>query len=79
MSIVEPESASEAENGSSSSSLDGYDGTETPNLASIRPIARWRQYDLSGQRLLRECGGLSRTGGQVQPECGNGESHDLLG
>ena len=78
VSVVEPDSASEAENGSPGSSLDEYDSIRRPNPTNIRPIAPWEQNNLSGQRLLRECGGLSLTGGQVRLDYCNVESRGLL-
>ena len=70
------ESATEAEHGSPISSPSIYNGGE-PGIASARPIRRWTQHCLSGQRLQQECGGSSQTGGRLHLGLGNGKFEDL--
>lgn len=76
ISMEHSDSATEAEHGSRSSSPSICDGAE-PGIASVRPIRRWRQDGLSGQRLQQECGGSSQTRGKLHLGLGNGKSEDL--
>ncbi|CAF9937993.1 MAG: hypothetical protein HETSPECPRED_000734 [Heterodermia speciosa] len=70
--------ATEAEHGSPSSSRSIYDGAE-PGLASVRPISRWRQDGLTGQRLQQEYGGLSQTRGRLHLGSGSDWQHETAG
>ena len=76
ISVEHLDSATEAEHGSPSSSLSIYNGAE-PGLASVRPIGRWRQDGLTGQRLQQEYGGLSQTRGRLHLDSGSGKFEDL--
>ena len=76
VSVDHSDSATETEHGSPSSSPTKYNGAE-PRIATVRPIRRWTQDGLSGQRLQQECGGLSQTRGQLHLGLGNGKCEDL--
>ena len=76
ISIEHSDSATEAEYGSPSSSRSIYCGAE-PGKASVRPIRRWRQDGLSGQRLQQECGRSIQTRGRLHLGLGNGKPGGL--
>ena len=76
ISVDHSDSATEVEHGSPSSSPSIYNGAE-PRIATARPIGRWRQDGLSGQRLLQECGWSNQARAQLRLGLGNGEFEDL--
>lgn len=79
LSVEDSDTASDTEQGLSSSDLSRYKSLQTNSLANTRPIGRWRQHGLSGQRLQQELGGLSRTRGRVQLDYGSGKPKNLDG
>ena len=71
------DSASEGETESANSSPRRGSISGEYGLKNARPVVRWRQVAMSGQRLLQECGSFGRADGRVHLSCGSGQSQAL--
>ena len=76
-SAEESDSLSEGEAHSATTSPRRNGRSQGYGLEFNRPVARWRQIDMSGQRLLQECGSFGRANGRVHLSCGSGQSQVL--